>query len=636
MRRFNKKIFPWLGLLVFRMFIVEAQTDLTLLSEQLTDSTVSDLQNAKNIYNWVTNNIRYDARAFRNFKYTNRTPEQTINKGKGLCTEYASLMAGLCNEAGIETYVIGGYTKGAGYQPGQPFLRSNHAWCVVLIDSAWIHVDPTYGSGVLINQPGIPGRWLMPFLEPLFMPMKPGFVVAHDDSYFDLAGQYLGGSHYPANPAWFTQTIVPSYYSFEQESDSSLVRMGNFQNEINDLRQSGQAYRQYREGVQSNTYNYLNSFDYALGIMKLKESFNPAGTATENNLSAFEAYLESQQLANVKLLQHKRITDSVYRSHIRFIRQLNSREEKIYERIRNRKNSMHRDYRKVIQRTFQKDIALGKSMSRERDKKFRMESKIPAQRSLPEDSLFDYTSWIQSLYANLLESDRLLDREHQRLDSLLNSALLLIENQSSLNDSLTHIHKQFLEQSHRQRYLCYADNERLIDEFLADQENAVVTLRATYIGFRASKLQVSDASRSVFDQAKSIESLLVRQQELIREIYAIPGANDTLWHLAEHNRELIENHFDIILGYYDQLLKYIELQREFYDVNLYYHRKLTYTLRQQHRSWNQYYRKKTRIIDKKWQSETEITRDLLEKNKENIRVSNASINRYRASEAKTR
>jgi hypothetical protein len=48
---------------------------------------------------------------------------------------------------GLEAELITGYAKGYGYQPGDKFTETNHAWNAVKIKGAWKLFDTTWGSG---------------------------------------------------------------------------------------------------------------------------------------------------------------------------------------------------------------------------------------------------------------------------------------------------------------------------------------------------------------------------------------------------------------------------------------------------------------------------------------------------------
>ena len=57
----------------------------------------------------------------------------------------------MASSLNIETKIINGFAKGAGYKPGDIFKDTNHAWNVVKIDQNWNLIDCTWGAGTFSN-----------------------------------------------------------------------------------------------------------------------------------------------------------------------------------------------------------------------------------------------------------------------------------------------------------------------------------------------------------------------------------------------------------------------------------------------------------------------------------------------------
>ena len=53
----------------------------------------------------------------------------------------------MCEIAKLECYEVSGYAKGYGFEKGTYYAQVNHKWNVVRIDSLYLCVDPTWGSG---------------------------------------------------------------------------------------------------------------------------------------------------------------------------------------------------------------------------------------------------------------------------------------------------------------------------------------------------------------------------------------------------------------------------------------------------------------------------------------------------------
>ena len=95
-------------------------------------------------YRWITGEISYDVANM----YTppaisdpEKLIRETLRSRKAVCQGYAELFHALCRSAGIETYLVTGYTK----QYGQ-VMPLNHTWVVAGTDSGWYFTDPTWGD----------------------------------------------------------------------------------------------------------------------------------------------------------------------------------------------------------------------------------------------------------------------------------------------------------------------------------------------------------------------------------------------------------------------------------------------------------------------------------------------------------
>lgn len=96
-----------------------------------------------NCYKYVVESLDYDTE-FYNLKTSGGTIEKywcpnveaTIEKGKGICCEQASLMASLLRCKGIPTRIIYGYLLDDD--------NSFHAWVEAYEDGQWVFYDPTW------------------------------------------------------------------------------------------------------------------------------------------------------------------------------------------------------------------------------------------------------------------------------------------------------------------------------------------------------------------------------------------------------------------------------------------------------------------------------------------------------------
>lgn len=112
------------------------------------------------IFTWLHHNIDYDVVALYNNAVKPSTPASTLATGLAVCEGYAGLFAALAVKCGLESIVVTGHGKGAGYEykPGSPLpaVDYNHAWNAVRIDNGeWKLIDSCWGAGS-ISGPGTP------------------------------------------------------------------------------------------------------------------------------------------------------------------------------------------------------------------------------------------------------------------------------------------------------------------------------------------------------------------------------------------------------------------------------------------------------------------------------------------------
>jgi len=101
------------------------------------------------IYNWVTNNIKYDADSIH-YVILDEDNEQRVTyalrRKRGVCENFAAIFNDLCLKCGIPSYTIEGFTKQMG-----TIDRSPHVWCAASIDGNWAFYDPTWDAGQIRN-----------------------------------------------------------------------------------------------------------------------------------------------------------------------------------------------------------------------------------------------------------------------------------------------------------------------------------------------------------------------------------------------------------------------------------------------------------------------------------------------------
>jgi hypothetical protein len=150
------------------------------LARSLTAGAATDSARAAVLYEWVARNVAYDIGRYGS-DGGEAAPEAVFRSRLALCAGYVALFGRLAAEVGLIAEPITGYAKGFDYRDGQSTRQNNHTWLAVRMGSEWRLVDPTWGSGFVVDgefRPAFSWSW---------------FMVEPDELIL---------SHYPRQTAW--------------------------------------------------------------------------------------------------------------------------------------------------------------------------------------------------------------------------------------------------------------------------------------------------------------------------------------------------------------------------------------------------------------------------------------------------
>ncbi|MFA5008810.1 MAG: transglutaminase-like domain-containing protein [Candidatus Omnitrophota bacterium] len=117
----------------------------------LTDGITNPYKKAKEIYNFITNNFRYDYALLQRFQadsyaYRSYSPQDTLARHKGICYDFAKLFVALARSSGLPARVVRGFAFDFSEDKDCYVENYGHAWAeFYLPDYGWVAVDPTYG-----------------------------------------------------------------------------------------------------------------------------------------------------------------------------------------------------------------------------------------------------------------------------------------------------------------------------------------------------------------------------------------------------------------------------------------------------------------------------------------------------------
>ncbi len=162
----------------------------------------------KAVYDWITDNIKYDVKKLKelekgvNFfekgKYKSTAVykadqlEKVIKKKKGVCDDYTLLFDAIVTELGYTSYIVEGITKG---RKGKVNKNISHSWNAVKDNGTWKLYDPTWGAG--------------------YVKEHKKFVKKYFGEWYDVNPEEMKERHLPFDPIWQLSDNPISYKEFE-------------------------------------------------------------------------------------------------------------------------------------------------------------------------------------------------------------------------------------------------------------------------------------------------------------------------------------------------------------------------------------------------------------------------------------
>lgn len=123
------------------------------LAFSITRNATTDSEKVMDIYNWITQNISYDAELMRSEKlqkqiYTSEenVVRQVLEREMALCGGFAFLFKSLCSDVGIKAEAVNGFTKDYSGRLKERKVP-NHTWNAVKLNGNWQLIDITWAIG---------------------------------------------------------------------------------------------------------------------------------------------------------------------------------------------------------------------------------------------------------------------------------------------------------------------------------------------------------------------------------------------------------------------------------------------------------------------------------------------------------
>lgn len=117
---------------------------------ELTRGLTGELEKVQKVYNYVIKNISYDFdKASSVTSGYLPSPDSTLSAGKGICFDYAALMAAMLRTQAIPTRLEIGYVSGGIYHAWISVHTTEQGWINGIIQfdgQTWKLMDPTFAS----------------------------------------------------------------------------------------------------------------------------------------------------------------------------------------------------------------------------------------------------------------------------------------------------------------------------------------------------------------------------------------------------------------------------------------------------------------------------------------------------------
>jgi hypothetical protein len=160
------------------------------LARAIAAGCADDAARARAIYDWLTENIRYDVQEWAHItgggeEYVHaHDPLSVLERGTTVCAGYAWLFNAMAESVGLNaTFLIGDVRGYRGTADDELVSAFKHAWNAVLIDGRWRLLDATWGArqtGEADDASGLSRR----------------------DYYFDTPPRQMIFDHLPESPEW--------------------------------------------------------------------------------------------------------------------------------------------------------------------------------------------------------------------------------------------------------------------------------------------------------------------------------------------------------------------------------------------------------------------------------------------------
>lgn len=170
----------------------------------LTKNIPDTRKKVRAIHIWIANNIRYSVDNVDATTDIDKLIQETLEDRTGVCLHYAQLFHHMCQEIGVKSFYVSGYTL---EKETYELADASHAWNGVQIDSSFYFIDNTWAAGYV---------------------KKNRFVKHFRDDFFLIEPREFIKTHMPFYDFFQFLNSPLSYSDFELRDFSNLRKKGNY------------------------------------------------------------------------------------------------------------------------------------------------------------------------------------------------------------------------------------------------------------------------------------------------------------------------------------------------------------------------------------------------------------------------
>lgn len=281
-------------------------------------------------YGFIGTFMHYDYTRFKNFKAPDYSPFTTVNKGSGVCRDFAQLFDFFCTKSNIPCYKVHGKTHVSIFLKIKQFFhgyssKTNHVWNVVKINGKWQLMDPTWTF--------IEKKTKVPIYDKKGKLKQTLIIKSVSRTYYNPDPGIMAKTHATSNPAFYLLHEIPVYkkalrkrnkkmyasdFDFQKHLDAHMnERFAEFCKDFDTLARNysnvSATFQEYNRTLNEpllkrTPYNAFNLSSYVTDSCFAADLFNYMKTEYHNySMTAYTNFLQKHALLKEKYIKAQKV-----------------------------------------------------------------------------------------------------------------------------------------------------------------------------------------------------------------------------------------------------------------------------------------------------------------------------------------